>query len=232
MGSSSANDTDAATLSPRPRRNSDETKASILDAAISEFSKHGLLGARIDAIAQRTNTTKRMIYYYYNSKEGLWEAALTETYRRIRSVENNIDVSNLSPIDALRKIVDVTITHFEKHHEDISLVVFENTLEGGSAIHVQNDTIRNLNSNAVPLLDEILQRGRAQGVFWDGPGAPNGLDLHQILTSMVYMRQTNRYTFRQNFGRDMLGIESSGRIHQIIHHVVLPSAPNNRPLKA
>ena len=42
----------------------------ILTVARTEFTEHGLSGARVDAIAEKTRTTKRMIYYYFGSKEG------------------------------------------------------------------------------------------------------------------------------------------------------------------
>ena len=41
----------------------EETKRNILEVATAEFSAMGLAGARVDAIAERTNTTKRMLYY-------------------------------------------------------------------------------------------------------------------------------------------------------------------------
>ena len=52
--------------------------ANILEVATREFSDKGLAGARIDEIAAATRTSKRMIYYYFGSKEGLYVAVLEE----------------------------------------------------------------------------------------------------------------------------------------------------------
>ena len=52
------------------------TMAGILEVATTEFADKGLSGARIDAIASATQTSKRMIYYYFGSKEGLYVAVL------------------------------------------------------------------------------------------------------------------------------------------------------------
>ena len=54
------------------RRNSDLTRHNILEVATEEFADKGFAGARIDEIAERTHTTKRMLYYYFTDKEGLY----------------------------------------------------------------------------------------------------------------------------------------------------------------
>ena len=60
----------------------------ILDAAEEEFAKYGLSGARTDAIAARTGVTKAMIYYYFTSKEALYQAVLERAFSdRIKEVE-------------------------------------------------------------------------------------------------------------------------------------------------
>jgi AcrR family transcriptional regulator len=61
-------------------RDAEATKARILDAAEEEFAAAGLTGARTEAIAARTAVTKAMIYYYFDSKEGLYEAVLNRAF--------------------------------------------------------------------------------------------------------------------------------------------------------
>jgi AcrR family transcriptional regulator len=57
-------------------RNPEATRQRILDAAIIEFSKHGLAGARIDAIATRARANKQLIYRYYNNKRSLFYSVI------------------------------------------------------------------------------------------------------------------------------------------------------------
>src|SRR5262249_14723824 len=57
-------------------RNPEATKARILDAAVREFSAKGIAGARVDAIAASARVNKRMLYYYFDSKEGLFREIL------------------------------------------------------------------------------------------------------------------------------------------------------------
>ena len=63
----------------------ERSKADILAVATEEFATYGLSGARVDAIAKRTRTSKRMIYYYFKGKEGLYRAVLEKAYSEIRS---------------------------------------------------------------------------------------------------------------------------------------------------
>ena len=63
---------------PDERNRADQTPKRILRAAIREFSLHGLSGARTDAIADAAGANKALLYYYFKSKKGLYEAALEE----------------------------------------------------------------------------------------------------------------------------------------------------------
>ena len=58
-------------------------RKNILAVAMAEFAANGLSGARIDEIAAKTNTSKRMIYYYFGDKEGLYGRVLEEAYREV-----------------------------------------------------------------------------------------------------------------------------------------------------
>ena len=57
-------------------RDPGRTRARILAAAIAEFAAKGLAGARVDAIARRADSNKRMLYHYFGDKEGLFRAVL------------------------------------------------------------------------------------------------------------------------------------------------------------
>ena len=80
MPSADRNLPEAKPRKPRSRgmgiRQPERTRRAILDAATAEFSSRGLGGARIDAIAKRAGTNKRMIYHYFGNKENLFAAAV------------------------------------------------------------------------------------------------------------------------------------------------------------
>jgi len=79
----------------RRSRDPERTKEEILVVATQEFAERGFAGARVDEIASQTRTTKRMIYYYYGSKERLYLAALERAYEDIRVTEASVDVEHL-----------------------------------------------------------------------------------------------------------------------------------------
>src|ERR1700755_3425506 len=94
---------DARSGDARRKYDPEQTKRNILDVATQEFSAMGLTGARVDAIAERTNTTKRMLYYYFGSKEGLYEAVLEQVYGDIRALEQELQLAEMEPEEALRE---------------------------------------------------------------------------------------------------------------------------------
>jgi AcrR family transcriptional regulator len=96
----------------RRRRDPERTKQEILEVATQEFADRGFAGARVDEIANKIRTTKRMIYYYFGSKEGLYIAVLELAYDKIRITEQSIDVDNLDPISAVRRLAELT---FDRH---------------------------------------------------------------------------------------------------------------------
>jgi AcrR family transcriptional regulator len=60
-------------------RDAEATRARLLAAATAEFAAHGIAGARVDRIANAAAANKQLIYAYFGSKDGLFDAALTES---------------------------------------------------------------------------------------------------------------------------------------------------------
>ena len=106
------------------------TMAEILTVATHEFADKGLTGARIDEIAAATRTSKRMIYYYFGSKDGLYLAVLEEAYRRMRSIESDLHLDDLPPAEALKRLVEFTYDHHRDNEDFIRLVRNERIKSG------------------------------------------------------------------------------------------------------
>ena len=184
---------------PPRQRDAERTRAEILDVATKEFADRGYAGARVDEIAAKTSTTKRMIYYYFGGKEQLYVAALERSYSRIRGLEQRLDVEHLDPVEAIRALAGLTFDHHEAHPDFIRLVSIENIHR---AEHIaRSERLSNLNTRALDVLGRILARGREAGVFRDDVEA---LDVHQVISGFCIYRTANRYTWRALFGRDML----------------------------
>ena len=183
--------------SSRTRSNDpDRTKADILAVATHEFSEKGLSGARIDEIAERTHTSKRMIYYYYGGKEQLYRAVLEACYRRIRSVENKVDLETKPPLEALAELVGFTFDHHNQNEAFIRLVMVENIHRGANIAALPKD----VNESAIAKLRDICRRGVAEGVIRKDI---DPLDLHMSISALCFFNVSNRHTFSTIFNIDM-----------------------------
>jgi AcrR family transcriptional regulator len=190
----------ATTIEPRGTRiaDSEATKANILDVARQEFADKGLSGARIDEIAERTNTSKRMIYYHFASKEGLYRAVLEDAYTRIRETETAMPIETMGAEEALKANVRLTFDYHHRHPEFVRLVMNENIHHGEYIKHVAG--IERRNESVIRVLGEIIAKGRSEGVFRDDL---DPIDLHMTISALSFYNVSNRYTFSEIFRRDM-----------------------------
>lgn len=185
---------------PAPSRTNDpeKTKSDIIAVATAEFAAKGLSGGRIDEIAERTRTSKRMIYYYFGNKEGLYLAVLEEAYGRVRHVEAELDLDHLPPLEALAQLVGFTFDHHTGNPDFIRLVMIENIHDADHL--VRSKVIQNLNSTVIDTLRRICARGEKQGIF-----RPNldPIDLHMSISALCFFAVANRATFSTIFKADM-----------------------------
>lgn len=176
----------------------ERTMADIIAAATHEFSEKGLAGARIDDIAEAMRTSKRMIYYYFGSKEGLYVRVLEEAYRRMRDIESGLHLDDLAPEDALRKLVGFTVDYQLANPDFIRLVMTENIHRGEYL--AQSKAIQKLNVPAIDGLRRVYQRGLKAGVFRAGI---DPVDLHMSISALSVFNVANKHTFALIFQRDL-----------------------------
>ena len=172
--------------------------AGILAVALREFADKGLSGARIDEIADATHTSKRMIYYYFGSKEGLYLAVLEHSYREMRRIESELLLDNLPPEDALRRLVEFSFDHHVTHEDYIRIVMNEN-IERGKYL-AQSQIIQELNVPAISAIERLYDRGLAAGVFREGL---DPVDIHASISALTFFNVSNQYSFGQIFKRNL-----------------------------
>lgn len=179
-------------------RDAERTRAEILEAATAEFADVGLGGARIDRIAERAKVNKRLLYYYFDSKDKLFSAVLEAAYARIREAEQALRLDDLAPVTALRRMVEFTWSYYLDHPEFLTLLNSENLHK---ARHLQaSDRIREMNSPVIQTLGRILERGRTEGVF---RGGIDPLQLYISIASLAYFYLSNNHTLSAVFGRSL-----------------------------
>ncbi|MDE2251852.1 MAG: TetR family transcriptional regulator [Gammaproteobacteria bacterium] len=167
-----------------------DSREEILAVATQEFAQRGLSGARVDEIAARTRTSKRMIYYYFSGKEGLYRAVLERVYSEIRQVESQLDLDGLAPQAAIARIVELTFDYDESHPEFITLVNVENINRGKSIGKLSS--VHKRYAHILSVMARVLERGVASGVF--RPDV-TPIDVRLVIAALCYFRVSNRYTF-------------------------------------
>jgi AcrR family transcriptional regulator len=200
-------------------------RRNILAVAMAEFAANGLSGARIDEIAAKTNTSKRMIYYYFGDKEGLYGHVLEEAYRQVRTGEQELELDHLAPVEALKLLAEFTFDHHSRHPDFIRIVMIENIHHG--AYLEQSELIRLLNAGAIQKLEAICRRGREAGLFRDDV---TPLELHWHISAMSFFNVSNRATFSRIFGTDLFGAEGQEALkkHMVEMVISLALRPDRR----
>ena len=205
----------AGSASPRARgraktttrvNDAEASRADILAAATREFSEKGLSGARVDSIAERTKINKRMIYYYFGSKEGLYRAVLERSYGHIRMSESAVELDSLAPEEALRQHVRLTFDYHNMHPDFVRLVMNENIHQ---AAHIgELASIRTRNRAVIKTLRSLLDRGIEAGLF--RPDI-DPVELHMSISALGIFNVANRATFSTIFKRDLTSPDAMAR---------------------
>ena len=183
--------------SPRSRPRA-PTREAILAAAQHEFAANGLSGARVDAISRRARANKRLIYYYFGNKDGLYLAALERVYEGLRGAERKLDLDHLEPETAIRRLIEFNFDYSRKHPELISLINNENLHR---AKHLRKSSkVRELHSPFVRMIGDILKRGVAKGVF--RPGL-DPVEIYITIAAIGYFYLSNNWTLSAIFARNL-----------------------------
>jgi TetR/AcrR family transcriptional regulator len=178
----------------RGRRDPDSTRRALLDAAIGEFAKKGLAGARVDEIAGRAGVNKQLVYHHFGTKEDLYAAALEEVYAEIRMQEQALQLADLPPLDAMARLVGFSFDYLAGHPEFVALLNDEN--QHGARHVQQSPRLREMHSPLIGLVGETLARGAAEGVF---RGDLDPVDVYVSIAGMSYFYFSNNRTLSAIF---------------------------------
>jgi TetR/AcrR family transcriptional regulator len=112
-------------LYAKQRGRSEQTRRKILQAAVKEFSAHGLVGARTDAIARSAKVNTALLYYYFKSKEALYIAAIEDLVANVVKSTDAVLEQKCTPGEHLLRLA---LNHFDRiviQHEFQSLMQHE-----------------------------------------------------------------------------------------------------------
>lgn len=145
--------------SVRPVRDAQITQQQILDAAEYEFSRHGLNGARLSAIANRAKVTTATLHYYFESKESLYKAALQRPVDEVQRMLRQLNFDGLSPEEALKQIIRIAIAN-EAQNPQRQMLWFQEASQN-QGVYFKECNVLSLHEHLL----KILEQGIAEGYF-------------------------------------------------------------------
>lgn len=184
----------------------DPVKRNILEVALAEFANYGLEGSRIESIAAGTRTSKRMIYYHFGSKEGLYAAVLEFAYRMVRENEDMAYLEQLPPLQALERFAGYAFDNFSRYPDFIRLTLQEN-LRGARFVREQPE-IKRVNRAGVEVVQRLLERGQADGSIRAGITA---LDTYITFVGLCAYQVSARPSYQALFDVDFFEPEMAAR---------------------
>jgi TetR/AcrR family transcriptional regulator len=201
-----------ASLTVRPVRNAEQTRARILDVAAEEFAENGYGGARIDRIVELCGMSKNLLYHYFDGKEALFVAVIEMTYRRMRERQSEWTFRELPPAEGIRALVSYTFDHFVEEPTVMRLINTENLHH---AIHLERTVgVRQLYNPLVAAIEDLLARGRESGEF---RADVDPVDLYITISGLSYFYLSSRYTLSYLFQQDLMAPE---RLEQRRRHAI------------
>lgn len=185
------------------QRDPDRTKRAILEAATNEFVCKGFAGASVNEIAARANVNKRMLYHYFGKKDELYIAVIEKIYASLRAAQGQLDLTGLAPVEAIERMILFTWDYYIKHPELLSIMSSEN-MQNARYV-TRSSQISNFNAPLMNNLQEVLNRGVAEGSFRDDVDA---MQLYLSIAGLSSFYVVTRLSLSAIFGRDLSSEEA------------------------
>lgn len=211
------------------KRDAVATRAKILEAAVDEFAARGLQDARIEDVAERAGANRRMVYYYFGSKEGLYLAALESVYAGLMEEERKIDVENMHPIQAIVEMVRLKVDHYTENPNFIAFLNMENLYK--ARYLKDSKRLSEFEAPFTEVIGRVLERGQRLGLFREDV---DPLELYISICALGYLYFSNQYTFGAIFGRNLITPSGLERRKVVIADMIISylSRDQNTPLNA
>jgi TetR/AcrR family transcriptional regulator len=156
----------------------EQSRASILKAAINEFAEHGIAGARTDAIARAARVNKALLYYYFKDKEAIYEAVLDQVFSGLRDTVVPMLEGDLPPCQRVLNYLGAYFDYIAANPRFPRVVQGEWIRTGTDRIGQMKRVARSYFQPIYQRLGEVLREGIAAGEF-------RPIDPAQFIPSMV-----------------------------------------------
>jgi AcrR family transcriptional regulator len=204
--------TDSKTMRLPGQRDPERTRRSILEAATNEFVAKGFAGASVNEIADRAHVNKRMLYHYFGKKEELYVAVLERVYIELRVAQTQLKLTDLPPVEAIKKLVLFTWNYYLEHPELLSLLGAENLMHGKYA--ARSPRMKEVNLPLREVIQDVLRKGQEEGLFRDNIDA---FQLYLTVAGLASQYVSARYTMSSFTGEDLT---SEAQMQRRIEHII------------
>ena len=195
-------------------RNAVQTRERIRKAATEEFALQGIDAARLERVAKRARVTTALIYYYFGSKDGLFQVVIEHAYETLRAAQQDLALGELAPAEGIERLVRSTYHAFLDIPEIIPLARSENMQR---ARHLKrSNIIRRLFTPLPSAIDDLLVRGAQSGVFRSGI---DPIELYVSVVSLCSYHISNQYSLSVVLNTDLM--RKARRVHREQHIVDL-----------
>lgn len=181
----------------RRRRDAEASRRRLLEAGVKVFSARGPAGGSISMIARKAGINRRMLYYYFGSKEGLYRASFRYAYEQLSSAELKLADMALSAEELLTKLIRHYYEFYATHPHHVRLLMWENLRQGKAARELRIGSIK---TPIIEALRGALDRGRREG------HVRTDINERQLLISCMalsFFCFSNRYTISEALGCDL-----------------------------
>jgi TetR/AcrR family transcriptional regulator len=168
------------TVRPRfgSRGRPEQSRAAILQAAVREFSREGVAGARIDAIARRARVNKALLYYYFKDKEALYSAVLDHVFGGLTTAVNAAFALNAPPREKVLAYAGAHFDYVASHPLYPRIVQGEMMSAGRNGSSQLHRIVQQYFRPLASQLSRVLTEGMAAGEF-------RSVDPMQIVPSII-----------------------------------------------
>jgi len=193
------------------QRDPEASRERLLDAGVKVFAQLGPDGASVSGIAGQARMNRRMLYYYFDSKDGLYRAVIERAYERLSCIDVQLAHMLLPAEELLEKMIRAYYDFLAGHPEIVRLLTWENLRRG------KTSQAMDLVASKAPIIEALrlaLSRGKEEGRF-----RPD-LDEKQILISCMalsFFYFSNQHTVSRALGVDLASHKAIGRR---VDHVV------------
>ncbi len=206
----------------------EQSRAAILQAAVREFSREGVAGARIDAIARSARVNKALLYYYFKDKDALYSAVLDHVFGGLTVAVNAAFALNVPPREKILAYIRAHFDYVASHPLYPRIVQGEMMSAGRNGSSQLDRIVKQYFRPLTSQLAQVLTEGMAGGDF----RSVDPMQLVPSIIAVIVFYFINAPVMRSMTGIDPLQTKPvaarRAAVLDFISAALLPQSPSQR----